>query len=241
MIRTIIIDDERLAREELKQLLVPFKDIKIIDEAANADEGIEKIESQKPDLVFLDIQMPGKSGFDLLEDLIDVPWVIFATAFDEFALKAFEVNALDYLVKPIDNERLNIAVKKAIENIELKRQSAEHDGPSLGPGDRVFVKDGDKCWFVDLKNVRLFESVGNYVRLHFDDNRPLIHKSLNGLSDRLDGDVFFRANRQQIINLEWVEDIKSWFSGGLLLKLKGGEEVELSRRQAAKFREMKSL
>jgi len=242
MIKTILIDDERLAREELKKLLEGFKEIKVIDEASNAEDGLAKIEEQKPELVFLDIQMPGKTGFDMLEELIDVPYVIFATAYDEYALKAFEVNALDYLVKPIETSRLKAAVEKAIESIELKNAAAEEEkGGRLGPNDQVFVKDGDNCWFVKLQDVRLFESVGNYVRLHFDNNRPLIHKSLNGLSERLDDVVFFRANRQQIINLNWVDDIQQWFSGGLLITLKGGEKIELSRRQAAKFREMKSL
>lgn len=242
MIKTIIVDDERLAREELKNLLKDYKDIKVIDEANNADDAIEKIESQKPDLVFLDIQMPGKTGFDLLEELIDVPYVIFATAYDEYALKAFEVNALDYLVKPIDNARLKTAVEKAVESITVRRE-AEEDGNSskLGLNDQVFVKDGDNCWFVTLDKIRMFESVGNYVRVHFDDNRPLIHKSLNGLSERLDENYFFRANRQQIINLNWIDEIQQWFSGGLLVTLKGGEKIELSRRQAAKFRDMKSL
>lgn len=242
MIKTILVDDERLAREELKKLLETFKEIEIIGEAANADEALERIEELRPDLVFLDIQMPGKTGFDLLEDLIDVPYVIFATAYDEYALKAFEVNALDYLVKPIENERLRNAVEKAIESIRSKQDNEGEDkGSRLGVNDRVFVKDGDSCWFVALGEVRLFESVGNYVRVHFEENRPLIHKSLNGLSDRLDGDAFFRANRQQIINLNWVEEIQQWFSGGLLITLKGGEKIELSRRQAAKFRDMKSL
>lgn len=243
MIKTIIVDDERLAREELKQLLSVHKEVEIIDEASHADEAIKKIEEQKPDLVFLDIQMPEKTGFDLLEELIDVPYVIFATAYDDYALKAFEVNALDYLVKPIDNERLDASVHKAIESIRLKQENSKHaaDSDKLGPNDSVFVKDGDKCWFVKLEDVRIFESMGNYVKVHFDEERPLIHRSLNGLSDRLDATVFFRANRQQIINLNWVEKIQPWFSGGLLVELKGGDKVELSRRQAMKFRDMKSL
>lgn len=242
MINAILVDDERLAREELKRLLEDFKQINVVDEAANAEEALVKIEEQRPDLVFLDIQMPGKTGFDMLEELIDVPYVIFATAYDEYALKAFEVNALDYLVKPIETNRLKAAVEKAIDSIELKRAAEpDHSDARLGPNDQVFVKDGDNCWFLKLDNVRLFESVGNYVKLHFDENRPLIHKSLNGLSERLDETVFFRANRQQIINLNWVEEIQQWFSGGLLITLKGGDKIELSRRQAAKFRDMKSL
>ncbi|MBI1184921.1 response regulator [bacterium] len=240
--KTILVDDERLAREELKKMLADYKQIKVVDEAANADEALEKIDQHKPDLVFLDIQMPGKTGLDMLEDLIDVPQVIFATAYDEYALKAFEVNALDYLVKPIEPERLKSAVDKAIDNIYLKRNQVPAAADArLGVQHQVFVKDGENCWFVKLADVRMFESVGNYVRIHFGENRPLIHKSLNGLSDRLNEDDFFRANRQQIINIHWIEEIQQWFSGGLLVTLRGGEKVELSRRQAAKFRDLKSL
>lgn len=242
MINTIIIDDERLAREELKSMLVDFKELNIIGEAVNADEAITMIDEKKPDLVFLDIQMPGKTGFEMLEELIDVPYVIFATAYDEFALKAFEVNALDYLLKPIETDRLKNAVDKAINSIsKTKEVSNKPDEKRLNTHDQVFVKDGENCWFVKLSDVHLFESVGNYVKLHFDDHRPLIHKSLNKLSERLDTNKFFRANRQQIINLDWVSSIQPWFSGGLLVELKTGEKVELSRRQAVKFRELKSL
>ncbi|MCB0736604.1 MAG: response regulator transcription factor [Bacteroidetes bacterium] len=242
MIRTILVDDERLAREELKDLLKEHKEIDIIDEAGNADEALDKIEQQKPDLVFLDIQMPGRDGFEMLEELIDVPYVIFATAFDEHALKAFDVNALDYLVKPIDADRLAGSVQKAINSISHLRELKESNSfEYLSVGDRVFVKDGGKCWFVSLNEVRLFESMGNYVKVHFDKNQPLIHKSLNSLGDKLDPKHFFRANRQQIVNLNWIDQIQPWFSGGLLLELKNGEKVELSRRQSIKFRDMKSF
>jgi two-component system LytT family response regulator len=236
------VDDERLAREEMKGLLAEFKKIAVVDEAANASEALEKIELHKPDLVFLDIQMPEKTGFDMLEDLIDVPHVIFATAYDEYAIKAFEVNALDYLLKPIERERLKTAVDKAIESIESRRSAqAEAKENKLNHGDRVFVKDGDNCWLVTLADVRLFESVGNYVRVLFGEKRPLIHKSLNALGDRLDESAFFRASRQHIVNLAWVEEVKPWFSGGLMITLRGGDKVEFSRRQAARFKDLFSL
>ena len=186
--------------------------------------------------------MPELNGVQLAKLLANKVSIVFTTAYPDYAVEGFELKALDYLVKPIETSRLKAAVEKAIESIELKR-AAETSGANqrLGPKDQVFVKDGDNCWFVKLDEIRLFESVGNYVRLHFGDNRPLIHKSLNGLSERLDDTVFFRANRQQIINLNWVEEIQQWFSGGLLITLKGSEKIELSRRQAAKFRDMKSL
>lgn len=241
MIKAVLVDDERLAREELKKLLSSEKQIEIVGEASNAEEARVIIKEKEPDLLFLDIQMPGEGGFELLSALDSVPYVIFATAYDEFALQAFEVNALDYLVKPIEPARLSAAVKKAVTRIREEALEQETFERKLGPYDKVFVKDGDRCWFVKLEEVRLFESVGNYVRLHFGDEKPLIHKSLNGLGEKLDERVFFRANRQQIINLNWVIDVKSWFSGSLMLELKGGEKIELSRRQSVKFKELKSL
>jgi two-component system LytT family response regulator len=242
-IKAIIVDDERLARSELKKLLQQHNEIEIIDEATNAEEGIEKIELQNPDLVFLDIQMPGKTGFDLLSGLERSPHVIFTTAYDEYALKAFEVNALDYLLKPIEPHRLSDAVQKLQYEINRKK-TEEQNNTNRGPlteDDQVFVKDGERCWFVKLSEIRLFESVGNYAKVFFSTNKPLILKSLNALEERLDPRFFFRANRKHIINLRWIEKIEPYFNGGLLVELKGGEKIEVSRRQTVKFKEMMSL
>ena len=242
MHRAIIIDDERLARNELRKLLLDFPNIEIIDEAANADEGIERIDALSPDLIFLDIQMPGKTGFDMLTELDKSPHVIFTTAYDEYALKAFEVNALDYLMKPIDPKRLSDAIQKfeQAEEKELAAQQAFNRG-MLTENDQVFVKDGERCWFVKLSEVRLFESVGNYAKVFFGTNKPLILKSLNSLEERLDEKSFFRANRKHIVNMRMIDKIEPCFNGGLLLDLKGGEKIEVSRRQAVKFKEMMSL
>jgi len=242
-ITAIIIDDERLARNELKKLLEQYPEIQIIDEASGVDDGVEKIELARPDLIFLDIQMPGKTGFDLLGELEKAPKVIFTTAFDEFALKAFEVNALDYLLKPIDPNRLSDAIQKLQTELALE-QASLLGGSVRGPlteADQVFVKDGEKCWFVKLAEIRLFESVGNYAKVYFSTHKPLILKSLNALEDRLDEHVFFRANRKHIINLHWIEKIEPYFNGGLLVELKGGEKIEISRRQTVKFKEMMSF
>lgn len=242
MYKAVIIDDERLARNELKKLLADFTEIEIIGEAANANEGIEKIESLNPDIIFLDIQMPGKTGFDMLAELDSSPHVIFTTAYDEFALKAFEVNALDYLMKPIEPKRLADAINK-LEAVEERESAVISDVAKgiLSENDQVFVKDGEKCWFVKLTDVRLFESVGNYAKVFFGTNKPLILKSLNALEERLDERVFFRANRKHIVNMRWIEKVEPYFNGGLLLDLKGGEKIEVSRRQAVKFKEMMSL
>ncbi|MFN3693849.1 MAG: LytR/AlgR family response regulator transcription factor, partial [Ignavibacterium sp.] len=239
--KALIIDDERLARTELRRLLEPFKEIQVVGEAVNADDAAEKIAQFNPELLFLDIQMPGKSGFDLLEMLDKVPKVIFTTAYDEYALKAFEYNALDYLLKPIEPRRLEEAIRKIVElgKKDIQIKSALPD--ILSAEDQVFVKDGDRCWFVKLERIRLFESEGNYVRLYFEDNKPLILRTLNYLDERLDPRSFFRANRKHIINLKWIESIEPWLNGGLLVKLKGGQKVEVSRRQAVKFKEMLSI
>ena len=240
MIKVILIDDERLARSELRRMLDEFSDVEIVGEAANAAEGIEKIEALNPDLIFLDIQMPGKSGFDMLSQLDKAPHVIFVTAYDEYALKAFDVNALDYLMKPVEPQRLAEALLKVRQKNEEEMLSYNNRG-ILGENDQVFVKDGERCWFVRLSEVRLFESVGNYAKVFFGPNKPLILKSLNALEERLDEKVFFRANRKHIINLRMIEKIEPYFNGGLLLDLAGGEKIEVSRRQAVKFKEMMSL
>lgn len=240
-IKTLIIDDERLARNELKKLLQQYGDIEVVDEASNVDEGIEKIELLAPDLIFLDIQMPGKTGFDLLAEVEKAPRVIFTTAYDEYAIKAFEVNALDYLMKPVEPKRLSDAIQKLQYEIQKEHAGQAGNRGPLTEEDQVFVKDGERCWFVKLGEIRLFESVGNYAKVFFGTNKPLILKSLNALEERLDDRMFFRANRKHIINLRWIEKIEPYFNGGLILDLKGGEKIEVSRRQTVKFKEMMSL
>lgn len=239
--KALIIDDERLARNELKRLLEAYPKINVVGEAVNAEDALDKIEQLGPDLLFLDIQMPGKNGFELLSSIEgNVPDVIFTTAYDEYALKAFEFNALDYLLKPIDTHRLAEAIHK-VEDYQKTETERKENVKMLTESDQVFVKDGEKCWFVKLSRIRLFESMGNYVRLHFDDQKPLILKSLNALDERLDPHTFFRANRKHIINLQWIEKIEPWFSGGLQVTLKGGDKIEISRRQAIRFKELLSL
>ena len=241
--KALLVDDERLARNELRRLLAAHADIEIVGEAVDADDAAAKVKALKPDLLFLDVQMPGPDGFSLLEQLEPpLPLVVFTTAYDEFAVKAFEFNALDYLLKPVDPNRLVAALEK----VRPRGNAAPMDPAGsathrLTPEDKVFVREGDRCWFVPVKNIRLLESEGNYTRLHFDDQKPQLFRSLTAMEERLDARHFFRANRKQVINLAWVESIDPWFSGGLLVKLKGGLKVELSRRQAQDFRDRMSL
>jgi len=248
--KALLIDDERLARNELRRLLAAFPDVTIVGEATHAAQARQQLVALSPDLLFLDVQMPGESGFELLASLEPpVPHVIFTTAYDEFAVKAFEFNALDYLLKPIDPARLAAAIDK-LRAVAPGGDSAHgvaaavepRDQPArLAAEDKVFVREGDRCWFVEVKQIRLLESEGNYTRVHFGDAQPQLFRSLNAMEARLDPKFFFRANRRQIVNLTWIDKIEPWFSGGLLVYLKGGAKVELSRRQAQDFREKMSL
>lgn len=249
--KSVIIDDERLAREELKSVLSEFNEIVVVGEAQNGDEGIEQIKKLQPDLIFLDVNMPGMSGFDMLKKLESIPHVIFITAYDEYALKAFEVNALDYILKPIDPDRLAEAIEKLREREDAEFESGTElrlarNERVLTTSDRVFIKDGEKCYFVELAQIRKLESDGNYVKVFFGANRPLILRSLNSFEDRLDPEKFFRANRKFIVNLDWVYSIENWFNGGLRIELNyeidgKRETVDISRRQAIRFKEMLSL
>lgn len=235
--KALIIDDTRLARQELVYQLTDQEDIEIVGEAQNSEEAELLIKQFQPDLLFLDIQMPGRTGFDLLESLDEVPHVIFTTAYSEYAMKAFEVNALDYLKKPIIKERLKTALDKVRERMSEKNE----DRKMLTANSQVFVKDGERCWFVALKDVRILEIWDNYTRIYFQDEKPMIPRTLNYMESRLDPETFFRANRQQIVNLTWIERIEPWFSGSIRLFLKDGSEVEVSRRQTAKFKQLMSF
>jgi two-component system LytT family response regulator len=238
--KALLIDDERLARNELRRLLAAHADIEVVGEAVDVEDAMARIAALKPDLLFLDVQMPGADGFSLLEQLEPpLPAVIFTTAYDEFAVKAFEFNALDYLLKPVDPNRLVAALEKLRTRPSANGEAAPSHRLTLD--DKVFVREGDRCWFVPVRNIRLLESEGNYTRVHFDDSKPQLFRSLTAMEERLDPKHFFRANRKQVINLAWVEGIEPWFSGGLLVRLKGGLKVELSRRQAQDFRERMSL
>ena len=236
--KAILIDDERLARQELKNLLALHKDIEIVAECSDAVQAKEKINELKPDIIFCDIQMPGKSGLELVEEISGAIDVVFITAHDEHSIKAFELNAFDYLLKPVQADRLAETIKK----LSIKESATKIDNNSpLTEKDMVFIKDGEKCWFVRLSDIRLFESEGNYVRVYFENFRPLILRSLNSLETRLDEKQFFRASRKHMINLSYIVSVEAWFNGGLNVKLKDSKEIEISRRQAVKLKDMMSL
>lgn len=243
--KALIVDDERLARKELAELLKAYDDIDIAGEAQDVDEALKLTESFTPDVVFLDIQMPEKDGFQFLDALDSCPFeVVFVTAYDDFALKAFDANALDYLLKPIDKQRLDRVVDRLRKLVKTKasaQNDSSQDNNVLSTNDRIFIRDGEKCWFVQLSDIEVFESYGNYVRVYFNSNKPLILKSLNLIEDRLDEKKFFRANRKHIVNMDYIVKVESWFNGGFMLYLKGAQEIEVSRRQAIKFKQLMTL
>lgn len=239
-IRAVIVEDSRLARNELKELIKSHGEIELIGEAENVDNAFELINETNPDLLFLDINMPEKDGFELLEMLGSIPITVFTTAYDEYAIKSFEYNALDYLLKPISPKRFSVAVDKIKEklsgydkqdtNIEKHTESSQ-----------IFIKDGEKCWLVKIGDIILFEIVGNYTRVYFEENSPLIYKSLNQVEVKLPEDFFFRVNRQQIINIKHVKNVVPWFNGKFKLTLNNDTEVEVSRRQSQSFKEKLSI
>ncbi|MBI3219796.1 MAG: response regulator transcription factor [Bacteroidetes bacterium] len=232
MIKTILIDDEPLAITELQSMLNAYSEIDIISVSNDVQDGIQKIQQHNPQLLFLDINMPGKNGFDLLSELGSTPEVIFVTAYDQFAIKAFEVNALDYILKPVNPERLKEAVTK------VTRKLAQVEGEkSLNINKRIFIKDGEQCFFVPIHEIFYIESVGNYVRLHFRDKKAMLHRSLNYLEEKLPEEHFFRTSRQEMINVNFIKNIVPYFSNTLQVEMATGIKIDLSQRQSVKFKD----
>jgi len=228
--KALVVDDEPLARRELRRMLDAFPSVQVVGEAGNVDEARARIEELSPDVVFLDIQMPGGTGFDLLTQLDRVPRIVFTTAYDQYAVKAFDVNALDYLLKPIETERLATTLRKV-----LAAASADVATPNA-PLEQLFIRDGPRCWFVPLREVSVFTSEGNYVRLLWGKERPLLGRSLAALEMKLDPRRFFRANRSQIVNLDFIGQVEPGVGGRLHVQMRDGPEIEVSRRQARLFR-----
>lgn len=227
----LIVDDSRLARKELADLLKDIPNTKVIAEAVDVNSAIAAINIHKPDLVLLDIHLPDGDGFDVLEKSDFTPQVIFTTAYEQHALRAFDFNALDYLLKPVTLERLTTAIQKSIGKQNDIRQTSVATAPKTRT-DQIFVRDGEHCHFIRLSDLRLINVEGNYVRLYFLSTKAMLARSMNYIEEKLDPQVFFRANRQQIINMDYVAKIEPWLNEGLLIKLTDGTEVEVSRRQA---------
>ncbi|WHI53261.1 LytTR family DNA-binding domain-containing protein [Microbulbifer sp. MLAF003] len=237
--KAIIIEDSRLARNELRELLKPYKDINLVAEAQDCEQAVTLISKEQPDLIFLDINLPDGSGFDILDKLDSIPNIIFTTAYDEYAIQAFEVNALDYLLKPIHPEKLERAINKAVSDTLPAASSSQET--YLNTNNKIFIKDGERCWLIELGRIRYFENCGNHAQVFFDNDKAFIYKSLVKVEQRLNPETFFRVNRQQIINLNFIKDIQPWISNGLLVTMTDGKEVEVARRPATRLRDMLSF
>lgn len=234
MIKALIVEDSELARLELKTQLKTHSHIELIGEAADVSEAVEMITRLSPDVVFMDIDLPGGNAFDILQQLVIVPKLIFVTAYENFALDAFEHNSIDYLLKPIKSDRL----AKAIGKLDAHFTETTH---KIARDSQFFVKDGDQCWLVKLSDVRYLEAVGNYSKIYFKDQSPLVYRSLNSIEERVEDNILFRANRKQLVNLKFVKSIEAGEGGMLYLTLECGAELEVSRRQASKFKQLMSL
>ncbi len=234
--KVFLVDDELLALEELTTLLSLYSDLEIVGKSDRVEEAIKLCNAHKPDLIFLDINMPGMNGFEFLEQLEELKEVIFVTAYDQFAIKAFEINALDYLLKPVNPARLAEAIQR------FKSKTSEPlNTERIAPEKKIFIKDGDICHFIPVDAIYLLESVGNYVRVYYENQKPLLHKSLSYMESKLPMDVFFRANRQFMINLNFIQKIEPYFNSTLLIVMKSGQKIDLSQRQSVRFREITGI
>jgi len=242
-LRVLIVDDARLARRELRTLLAAIPWVACVGEADDVPAAREAILREQPDLVLLDVQMPSGEGFDVLDGLETVPMVVFVTAYDQYAVRAFETNALDYLVKPVEAGRLQAALERGRERLSAPAAPAATDSvrDALGAEDQVFLRDGERCWFVALGEIRKVVVDGNYARLWFRDQNAVLARSLSTLEARLSPALFFRANRNTLVNLRRVRAIEPSLSDGYDLTLDDGSQVEVSRRQARELRERLTL
>lgn len=240
-IKAVIVEDSRLARNELRELIKKHARLQVVGEAENVDDAYALIRETQPQLLFLDINMPEKDGFELLEMLDQIPITIFTTAFDEYAIKSFEYNALDYLLKPINERRFAQAIEKVEQKLNSQKEEPISENRRLTGNSQIFIKDGEKCWLIKIGDISHFEIVGNYTRVFFQDEKPMLYKSLNQIEEKLPQKYFFRANRQQIINTNYIVDVVPWFNGKLKLTMTNGDEIEVSRRQSYLFKDKMSL
>lgn len=236
--KAIVVEDSRLAREGLVKMLQNFPDIDVIGTADHPTNALPLIQESHPEVIFLDIHMRGKNGFDLLEALDYEPRIIFTTAYSEYAIRSFDYNTVDYLLKPISEDRLATAINKLF---HTGNELLPDTKPALDINSKMFIKDGDKCHLVSLNTICYFESCKNYVRIFFSDNSAFVKKSLNSIEDRLPKKYFFRVNRQYIVNLNEIKSIEEATNEGYEITMKDGKLLDVSRRNALELKELLSF
>ena len=239
-IRTLVVDDETLARERVLTLLQQEVDVEVVGECSDGGQAVAAIQEQSPDLVFLDVQMPGCDGFEVLKHISPerMPSVIFVTAYDEYALRAFEVHALDYLLKPFGKDRFQQTLRHAREALEGRRAgdlgrrllAMVHDiKPEPPRVERLVVKSGGRVFFLRTDEIDWIEAAGNYVRLHLGHESHLFRETMNRIETRLDGSRFARIHRSRIVNTERIKELQPWFNGDHVVILRDGTRLTLSR------------
>ncbi|WMW82362.1 response regulator [Undibacterium cyanobacteriorum] len=242
--RAMIIEDSRLAREGLMRMLTSFEEIELVASADNATTALQAIEEHRPDLLFLDIHMPGEDGFSLLAQLDYQPKIIFTTAHSEYAIRSFDFDTIDYLVKPISQTRLAQAIAKLSHTVPTQESSArrrEEEKQVLEPNSKIFIKDGNHCHLISVTEIDYIESCKNYVQVFFKGQRAYLKKSISSVEERLPCALFFRANRQHLINLQAIVGIEESMQQGYIVTLKTGVRLEISRRNAQNLKEVLSL
>jgi two-component system LytT family response regulator len=245
--RVLIADDEPLARERLRMLLAGETWLQIVAECQNGTEAIEAIDRLHPDLVLLDVQMPGATGFEVIEAVRPdrMPLIVFVTAFDKYALRAFDVHALDYLLKPFDRERFGQSLARARQQLErpgngdLERRllALVQDLRAAPRLERFVIKSGGRVFFVRADEIDWIEAAGNYVKLHVGRDAHLFRETMSTLESRLDPDTFFRIHRSHIVNIERVKELQPWFNGEYVVFLRSGTRLTLSRGYREKLQE----
>ena len=247
-IRTLVVDDEPIARERILALLQQENDVEVIGQCADGVQAVSAIQQQSPDLVFLDVQMPGCDGFGVIQNIgaDRMPTVVFVTAYDEYALRAFEVHALDYLLKPFGKDRFQETLKHARESLERRRAgdlgrrllALVHDlKPEQQRLDRLVVKSGGRVFFLRTDEIDWIEAAGNYVRLHLGEESHLFRETMNGMESRLDSRRFVRIHRSRIVNTERIKELQPWFNGEYVVILRNGTRLTLSRGYREKLQE----
>jgi len=251
--KVVVVEDSRLAREGLVRMLKEYPELTIVGQADNINGALTLVNEHRPEVIFLDIQMPGGSGFELLEKLNYLPRIVFTTAYSEYAIRSFDFNTVDYLLKPISKQRLNSAISKLLHvqpHDEVAEQPEINDGsevnkpakkPPLEMNSKIFIKDGDRCYLIKLESICYIESQKNYVQIFFEGQKAFVKKSLNLIEERLPQSMFFRVSRQHIVNLQEIQKIEESIGDGYNILMSDGKELEVSRRNASALKELLSL
>lgn len=238
----LIVDDEKLARELLSEYLESFPQIEIIAECGGGKDAVAKIDTLRPDLIFLDVQMPGMNGFEVLEAITHDPYVIFTTAYDQYAIRAFEKNAVDYLLKPLDEERFTEAIKRALARKSLEKNNLEEllrgiQSEGRNPYDsHLFVQKSEKLFNLPVEEIIYLEASGDYTVITTKEDQFVSSSGIGKLVDMLNPQIFFRIHRSTIINLNYLKEIERHFNGGMIVKMQSGKTFSVSRTYAKAIR-----